>query len=260
MFVDYFKLEKREHIGIITFDRPPVNAINLQCQHEIRSLVEMINSDSNIYAVIFQAGVAARGFCAGIDIKENQDNTIEGNEAKQAENLKTIAALQNLEVPLITATRGFVLGFGVAILACSDIIICADDTVVGVPEARLGHVGATATISSLVPARVARYLSFTGNSIGAEDLVRYGSALKAVPREQLLDEAIAVANDIVRNYTKTIRFLKKVYNKYQDYQIPERSFTERAYAVRLLADPNREECVKAFWEKRPPKFESNPCD
>ena len=134
-----------------------------------------------------------RGFCAGVDIKEIQ---AEGDEALIGANrgcFAAFAAVYECEVPVIAAVHGFCLGGGVGIAGNADIVVASEDATFGLPEVDRGALGAATHLSRLVPQHRMRSMVYTAEPATAAELHHYGSVLRVVPRDQLVDAAYEVA-------------------------------------------------------------------
>src|SRR5271154_4776942 len=186
----------QEHDGIaeVVIDHPPVNALDVAGWFELAdALIAVGRVPTNRVAVVRAEG---RGFCAGVDIKEIQ---AKGDEALVGVNrgcAAAFAAVYECEVPVIAAVHGFCLGGGVGIVGNADIVVASEDATFGLPEVDRGALGAATHLSRLVPQHRMRSMVYTAQPATAAELHHYGSVLKVVPREQLVEAAYEVATSI----------------------------------------------------------------
>src|SRR3984957_2593443 len=201
-----------EHSGIaeVVIDHPPVNALDVAGWFQLADAVTAAGRVPDNRVVIVRA--EGRGFCAGVDIKETQSL---GDQALIGANrgcFAAFAAVYECEVPVITAVHGFCLGGGIGIVGNSDIVVASDDATFGLPEVDRGALGAATHLSRLVPQHRMRSMVYTAKPASAAELHGYGSILRVVPRQQLVEAAMAVARDIAAKSGVVIRAAKQSLN------------------------------------------------
>ena len=198
-------------IRVVTMEHPPVNALTVQGWFDVAAALDEASADMATKVVVLRA--EGRGFNAGVDIKEMQHTS--GFEALLGANRGCYAAFKAVyecAVPVVAAVNGFCVGGGVGLVGNADCIVASDDAYFGVPEVNQGALGAATHMARLVPPHMLRTLYFTARTIKAVDLVQFGSVLEVVPREQLLDAALAVAGEIAQKDTRVIRAAKEALN------------------------------------------------
>ena len=153
--MDYVTLQVREdHIGIVTFSRPPINAVDLQSNIELAVTFEEINQRDDIWCVILRA--EGKGFMSGSDVDAFSgfnDQLLQENEDAD---VRSILAVYNCRVPVICQVQGYVMGHGTTLAAASDLIVAADDTYFSLPEVTICVVGGTDAIRQLVSEKYLR--------------------------------------------------------------------------------------------------------
>ena len=170
-----------------------------------------------------------RGFNAGVDIKEMQHTA--GFDALLGANRGCYAAFKAVyecPVPVIAAVNGFCLGGGVGLVGNADCIVASDDAYFGVPEVNQGALGAATHLARLVPQHMMRTLYFTGRTIKAADLHRFGSVLEVVPRGRLDDAALTVAAEIAAKDARVIRAAKAALNGIDPIDVNRATGSSRA--------------------------------
>lgn len=191
--------KRKENIGIITLNRPHrLNAINGDLLKDFIEQLQAVKEDKMAGAVILTG--AGRAFCAGEDLKETSGGKSFETWIEEADRLQEIQrVILKLGKPLIAAVSGHAVGGGCEFAMSCDIRIAAHDAKFGFPETGVGLTVTTAgtkLLSQLVGLGKAKELIFTGEFIDADEAFRIGLVNKVVPRESLLDEAMAIARKI----------------------------------------------------------------
>ena len=152
-------------------------------------------------------------FNAGVDIKEMQRT--EGFGALVGANRGCYAAFKAVyecEVPVIAAVHGYCLGGGIGLVGNADIIVASDDATFSLPEVDRGALGAATHLARLVPQHKMRSMVYTCTPATAHELNAWGSVLQVVPRAELRDAALAVAQAIADKPPAVIRAAKASLN------------------------------------------------
>jgi enoyl-CoA hydratase len=202
---------KEEDIATIRLSRPQVlNAMNKQMWLELQEALEIVKNDPAIKALIFTG--EGRAFSTGADLKESKDRTIEAYRDYLTELQEASRKIIRFEKATIAAINGYALGSGYELALACDIRIAAEDARIGSPEAQVSSSitgGALRLVQDLIGPAKARELLFTGEYITGRQAAHIGLVNKAVPLEQLLDEARAMARKIAANAAFSIKMIKK---------------------------------------------------
>lgn len=199
-------------IAEVVIDVPPVNALNVAGWFELARVLRALGEDERVRVVVLRAD--GRGFCAGVDIKELQNDPdrsaiIGVNRGCHA----AFKAVYECAVPVIAAVHGFCLGGGIGLAGNADVIVASRDATFGLPEVDRGALGAATHLARLVPQHKMRAMVYTAATATAEELHAYGSVLEVVEeREQLRDAALKVATEIASRHTTIIRRAKESLN------------------------------------------------
>src|SRR5271170_4126580 len=240
----------QEHPGIaeVVIDHPPVNALDVAGWFALAEALLAAGRVEDNRVVVLRA--EGRGFCAGVDIKEIQAR---GNDALVGVNrgcAAAFSAVYDCEVPVIAAVHGFCLGGGIGLVGNADIVVASDDATFGLPEVDRGALGAATHLSRLVPQHRMRSMVYTAKPASAAELHGYGSVLRVIPSDELVDAAYEVAADIATKSPTIIRRAKESLNGIDPVDVRrsyrfEQGFTYELH-VRGVADEQR----AAFVEKR----------
>jgi len=249
-------VEKRDMVGIIKMNRPDsLNALNIATLGEIRDAVISLNTEDDVKVLIFTG--EGKAFIAGADIKQMKD--MNEDEAREFCNLgqKIFDIIENLDKPVIAAVNGFALGGGCELAMACDIRIASEHAKFGQPELNLGIIpgfGGTQRLSRLVGKGIAKELIFTADMIDAQTALRIGLANKVVAPENLLDEALAMAQKIASKGPAAIMIAKSVINRGMEVDLPKGLSIERDGFVQCIASGEAKEGMEAFVEKRKPNW------
>lgn len=248
-------LEARPHIAILTIDNPPVNALHPDVAAEIARRVAEIGELPDIRAVVLTG--AGRHFMAGGDI-----SFFRGLDARSAE--KYVLGVQKMQddlallpQPVIAALNGSTLGGGCELAMACDIRMAAEHVKLGQPEVTLGLIpgaGGTQALPRLVPQGIAKRMLFTGELISADEALRIGLVDEVVPSGQVLDRAIALAEEIARNAPRAVTAAKRAVHLGMQMSELDANRVEAALFASLAETQDLSEGVSAFFEKRPPQF------
>jgi len=246
--------EKRGHIRIMTLNRPEVmNAVNLEMLRLQDQYLQEFIADDDAWVLIYTG--SGRAFSTGLDLKAIKEIFA----MRPAPRTLTSPDAPEVWKPIIAAINGYAVGLGCELALACDIRIAADDARIGLPEVKRALVpgaGGCQRLSRLVPLGNALMMLFTGDWIDAQEAYRIGLVQKVVPRDQLLDESIQLAERICENAPGAVRTVKET--TYRGLEVPLRG----ALAQNRLFDlRNRQtsaediaEGIKAFAEKRKPIY------
>lgn len=253
-------LEKEGHLAIVTINRPKaLNALNSQTLKDLDVVIDDLEKDNNIYAVIL-TGAGEKSFVAGADISEMKDlNEAQGQEFGALGN-KVFLRLENLNKPVIAAIQGFALGGGCEISMACDIRIASEKAIFGQPEVGLGITpgfGGTQRLARIVGLGKAKEIIYTASNIKADEAYRIGLVNKVVPLEDLMDEAKKMASKIIANAPVAVKLSKDAINRGTQVAIDEAVAIEAEDFGKCFATEDQTEGMTAFLERRKEKHFNN---
>jgi enoyl-CoA hydratase len=234
----------RPGVTQVTLDFPPVNAPPVQGWFDLAAAVREAGEDPSTHVVILRA--EGRGFCAGVDIKEIQrtghDALIGANRGCAA----AFAAVYDCAVPVVAAVQGFCLGGGVGLVGNSDVVVAAEDAYFGLPEVDRGALGAATHLARLVPQHLMRTLYYTARNIDAHQLRHHGSVYDVVPRVNLDQAALTLAEEIAAKDTRVIRCAKEAINGIDPQHVHRSYRYEQGFTFELNLTGASDEARDAF--------------
>jgi Enoyl-CoA hydratase/carnithine racemase len=250
--MDFVTLEVQDSIGIVTINRPPVNATNTQLYQEIDTMFKSINGMDTVNAVILRSG--GKHFMAGNELNElgqlNRSSILDYRDMVK----NSMGAVYGCRVPVIGVVNGAALGAGLGFAACCDIIIASEDAFFGLPEVKIGFISASGFLSLLVPSKVVRYMALTGRSIDAQTMMKYGAVHKVVPSEKLMEAAMEVVDELLANSPLIQQYFKRALLTNANARLADQSDVEWGLSSDLLKSEDYSEAKAAFIQHRQPVY------
>ena len=252
-------VETFKRTGIVKINRPEVlNAVNVETILEIETAMHEFNDNPDILVVIITG--EGKSFVAGSDIsKLAKMDTLQAREYSQI-GQRVLSFIENMEKPVIAAVNGYALGSGCELAMACDIRIASEKAKFGQPEVKLGiipgHAG-TQRLARLVGVGKAKELIFTGDIIDAQEALRIGLVNKVVEPESLLEEVKDLANKIIAVGPTAVKLAKTVLNRGIDTNFTTASSYETEAFSLIFSTAEAKEGMKAFLEKRKPKWKNN---
>ena len=218
--LDFIKVEiVEEGIAVVTLNRPPVNAFNLQMYRELHKAFQFTDDPENkVRCVIVNA--VGKMFSPGNDVNDFADDS-----TYQVANY-------------------------------SDVVVATEKARFGITELNVGIIGGAAEASYCLPPKVVSYMSLTGRMMSAADMEKYAFVHKIVPEEELMNEALDIARAIANHPPIGLRYSKDVLLKIFEPDVLAEKVeyaAEKNRAHKKTAD--FKEAVNAFLEKRKPNFQ-----
>lgn len=255
-------LEKREgNIATVLLNRPErMNALNKDLVLALNEVLVRVEADREIDVVVL-AG-AGRAFCAGGDLqvigKGRQENNITELQPILRSGMQAVLRIRTLRQPVIAAVHGAAAGAGMNIALAADIRIASEDAMFGQNFAKVGlypDYGGTYFLPQLVGPAKAAELFYTGEMINAAEALRLGLVNRVVPLAQLENEVRALAQKIAKGPTVAIRAVKRSLFGDEKEQLTKKLEQEVEQQMKCFASEDCAEGIRAFFEKRPPKFQ-----
>jgi enoyl-CoA hydratase len=251
-------VERDGAVGVVTLNRPQaLNALSVPLMKEVAAAFEALEADDRIRVIVL-AG-SPRAFAAGADINEMKDLANSGAaQAALAEHLARWDAVGRCRKPTIAAVSGFALGGGCELAMACDLIVASETAVFGQPEILIGVIpgaGGTQRLTKAVGKSLAMDMVLTGRRLTAREALAAGLVARVVAPEVLLDEAKKTAREIAKAAPLAARAAKAAANAAVDRQLDAGLTREREAFYRLFDTSDQKEGMRAFSEKRPPKFE-----
>lgn len=244
-------------ITLVFLDNPPLNIITLAMTAAIKDAFSELEEDPSTRVVIL-SGSGEKAFCAGADIKEFsavRDDVI--NKKLKKEN-EAFSEIENLSKPVIAAMDGLALGGGCEMALACDLRIMAEDAKIGLPEVRLGvfpGTGGIYRLPKIIGIPNALEMMYIGETITAKEAYRIGLINHIAPSGQALTLAIEIAGKIAGRPRQALAAIKKGVRKSLEVTREEAIRYNLELSDQVFKSADCEEGIRAFFEKRSPKFE-----
>lgn len=251
MEIECFRVEVTDHVAVLTFDRPPVNAQSRRSREELIWLLDGLSDADDVRVVVLTG--AGRVFSAGADIKERAVMPTTGGEYLRHNRITREAfyAITDCRKPVIAALNGPAIGAGYALAACADIRICAESAWVQMPEIDVGLAGGAKFLTAHFPPTYARSIFYTGRKVPADELYRLGVVEQVVEDDRLLDAALDLARTIAAKSPVAVQAAKHAFNTVEELPFRDGYRFEQGVTIALAASPETRRAQAAFGRKAP---------
>lgn len=246
-------IERNGPIAVVTMNRPEaLNAFNHEQLRLIAEAFDEIAGDGSVRCVIL-TGTGDRAFAAGADIKEMKDLDGEGGLAFARLGHRATRSVEELSQPVIAAVNGFALGGGCELALAADIRLGSENAVFAQPEVSLGIPpgwGGSQRLTRLIGPGMASELILSGRRVKADEALRIGLLNSVWPSDQLMVEAMKLAESIVANSPLAVRAAKQLIRLAFNGQAVDGLESEARAFGAAFNTIDQHEGMTAFVEKR----------
>jgi enoyl-CoA hydratase/carnithine racemase len=245
-------------VATVVLDRPEVlNAMNTGMGEDLVACFRALNGDARLRAVVL-TGAGDRAFCVGGDLKERDGMTDEAWRAQHQLFEAAAYAILHCPVPVVAAVEGFAMGGGFELALLADFIVAGETAVFAVPEVTRGifpGVGGTQLLPRVVGKPLAKELIFTGRRMPAREAKEVGLVNHLVAPGEARARAEAIAAEIAKNGPIAVRQAKKAINWGAETDLETGLVLSIEAYNNCVNTADRLEGVRAFNERRPPRFQ-----
>ena len=248
--------EIKNSVGIITLNRPDkLNSFNREMALLMQEKLD--ECKSNEVRCVYITG-AGKGFSAGQDLSEVVDTNGPGMARILSEHYNPIIErIRRLEKPVVAAINGVAAGAGANIALVCDIVVAAASASFIQAFSKIGLIpdsSGTFVLPRLIGWQKASALMMLGEKVPAEEAERIGMIYKVFPDETFTENSMSIASYLSQMPTKGLAFTKQLLGHSSRSSLEEQLQDEDIYQQRAAGTKDFEEGVKAFLEKRIPKF------
>ena len=246
----------KDHIATLAMNRPPVNAIDHPMIDAIHAALRRADQDPEVRAVILTSAIPGM-FCGGMDLRM----VAEGDAlALRAFVYKFYMETMNIQYaltkPSIAVINGPARGAGMTLSITSDIMVAADDIDLGYPEIDIGLI--PAIHYAHLPRQISRHkafeLLFIGKPISALEAVDLGLINHAVPRAELMEKALSIAQVFAQKSPTIMALGRQSFMRANDLDYRRNVENQIETLCNVFDTADGREGLLAFLEKRPPKW------
>ncbi len=253
-------LERREqHVLVVTLNRPErSNALNTQMGLDLRDVFSTFYVDQDDVRCVILTGSGSKAFCAGGDLKYRNEMTTEAWQRQHAVFEQMTEAMLHCPIPIIAAVNGAAYGGGCELALSADFIYAARSARFAQPETKLGIMpgaGGTQNLPRACGVRRAKEIILTGEPFTAQQAHEWGIVNELSGDDALLDDTVMAARRIAANAPIAIQQAKKSINMATQVDLGTGYAFEIEAYQKMVPTEDRLEGVRAFNEKRPPRFQ-----
>ncbi|MCF8035191.1 MAG: enoyl-CoA hydratase/isomerase family protein [Desulfarculaceae bacterium] len=234
------------------------NALNRAARMEMADVLARVKADPEIRVLIL-SGAGDKAFMAGSDLKElAQYSPLDMENFMDTLAQGFYSQFERLDRPVIAMIDGLCLGGGLEFALACDLRYASDRFLLGLPEIRLRIMpagGGTQRLSRLIGVAKTKELVFTGEFIKADEALRLGIVNGVFPAEELEEQVMAVAKKIAAKSSLALKWAKKAINASQETGLRAGLDYEAMVMCLLFTSEDKQEGIKAMFEKREPKFQ-----
>jgi enoyl-CoA hydratase len=244
-------LEMSGPVARLALRRPDAgNAIDAATLDELASVCEAIESDEEVRAVLLSG--------EGDDFSRGWDETLLAGEGPPlGGRADPFGCLAELTRPVVCAVQGQVLSAGLELALACDVRVAAEGARLGLPETKLGLLplaGGGQRLARLVGRGNALQILLAAEPVEAREALRIGLVGAVAPADRLLAEAEAIASRIAERGPLAVRYAKEAVSRGLEMTLEQALRYETDLTVIIQTTEDRAEGVRAFLEKRQPKF------
>ena len=251
---EFVQLEVDAGIGTIRLNRPPMNALNVAVQEEIRAAAQEATQRSDVAAVIVYGG--EKVFAAGADVKQMSTMSYQDMVDRSAALQSSLSAVAAIPKPTVAAITGYALGGGCELALCCDFRVLGESARLGQPEILLGIIpgaGGTQRLPRLIGTARAKDLIYTGRFVDAAECLAIGLADEVVPDMDVYEAAVRRVKRYVGGPAYALRAAKEAIDRGVEVGLASGLEIERMVFTGLFATRDREIGMTSFVEKGPGK-------
>lgn len=247
-------------IATITLNRPgSLNAMNKALVDELTLCLSLVNKDMTVNVVILTGN--GKAFCAGGDLTyiETLSNVVEARQFI-AQVGDFVAAIMNMDKPVIAMVNGVAAGAGFNLALACDIVFCARSARFAQSFIKVGLVpdcGGMYLLPRIVGLHKAKELMFTADLIDASAAHSLGLVNRVIEDEQLFAVTQEFARKLANSAPLALRLIKKTLNRHDTVPLENLLEHEADMQTYCLQTNDHKEGVRAFKEKRNPQFKGN---
>lgn len=248
------EIETDGAVATVTMNRPDKrNAMSDAFLAELGAV--FANPPKGVRAIVLTG--AGDHFCAGLDLAEHVERDVsEGVEHSRGWH-RILDTIQFGGLPVVSALKGAVIGGGLEIAAATHVRVAEPSTIFQLPEGRRGIFvggGATVRVGRIIGPDRLTEMMLTGRTYNAEEGLRLGLAHHAAEEGEGLTRARELATTIADNAPLSNYLMIQAIPRIGDMSRADGLFTESLSAALAQATPEAAEGLRAFLEKRPPRF------
>ncbi|HEY3124605.1 MAG TPA: enoyl-CoA hydratase-related protein [Thermoanaerobaculia bacterium] len=252
------RVETHEGICTLTVDRPEkLNTLNAAVLEALDARLADAQNEPDLRCLVI-TGAGEKAFIAGADINELARLTPLGGRDQARRGQAVLDRLENLPIPSIAAINGFAYGGGLELALACTMRVASENAKMGLPETSLGILpgyGGTQRLARLLgKAKAAELILTAEKGLTAAEAGRLGLVNRVVAPGQALAAAMDLALAVAKNGPIACRYALEAIRRGIEMPLPEALSYEATLFGLCASTEDMKEGMKAFLEKRPPRF------
>jgi enoyl-CoA hydratase/carnithine racemase len=238
-------------VAVVTFSRPPVNAVSLAVYQDIGRFADFVAGDERVRVIVVTAPDDARAWCGGADLNEFKGMTAAKRKERYALINQLLPRFHRIDRPMIAAIRAATVGVGVMLAGMCDLRVVSEDARFSCPEVDYGLVGGSAGLFATLrmPEAKVREMLYTGRAFSARELESTGFFNYVVPSAAVLPIALDLARQIARKSMPTLRARKLASLTWEGSEWMDAYLEAQEISSTLVEQPESEAAVLAALDK-----------
>ncbi|HTQ64484.1 MAG TPA: enoyl-CoA hydratase-related protein [Puia sp.] len=250
-------LEIKNEVASLSFNRPDkLNAFNREMALELQKKLDACENDTTIRCIYLTG--KGKGFSAGQDLSEVTGDNIPGFDKILSEQYNPIITrIRKIEKPVVAAVNGVAAGAGANIALCCDVVVAAQSASFIQAFSKIGLIpdsGGTYFLPRLIGWQKASALMMLADKISSEEALQLGMIYKVFPDEYFAESSKKIAETLAQMPTRGLGFIKQALNSSFTNSLEDQLSAEQKWQQKAGKTYDFNEGVKAFLEKRAPRF------
>lgn len=256
---DALIVERKGRVVTLTNNDAPYNRMTLEYMDELEGAVNELARDDSVGAIVLR-GAGEDHFSVGMNLKQAPEGVkrMGSFEAVLDQRLRVIETVENMDKPVIATLYGYCLGGGLELpLGCHFRLAAAEGAKIGLPELDLGMVpawGGTARLTRCVGRDAALDMILRAKKISGPEALRIGLVQEVWPNGELQARAQALAQELAAQPSAAVAAVLACVVGAGEKSLREGIAEERRAVQATMGTPDANEGMRAFLEKRPPRF------
>lgn len=253
----WVRVERKGPVVWVLLDRPEaLNSLNSELLVQLETTFATLEHEPGIRAVVLAGSSPV--FAAGADIAEMEKKTLAEGIEFGFLGQRVAERVERFPAPVIALVEGYALGGGLELALSADFVLAAEGAQLGLPEVTVGihpGMGGATRLTRLIGRARTKYLTYTGVPVSAEEAFRLGFVVRVLPAGTAREETQALAEMIASRAPLGVRWVKQVIDRGMDASLASALHLEGESAGHTFATSDRTEGMRAFLERRKPRFE-----
>jgi enoyl-CoA hydratase/carnithine racemase len=249
------ELQREEAVAIVRLNRPERrNALSPTVLEELAQAIGDLDAEEGVRCIVITG--TDEVFAAGADIKAMVERSFQ--EVLEASTMPFWQRVADCRTPLVAGVSGFALGGGCELALLCDMIVASETAEFGQPEITLGIIpggGGTQRLARVIGKQRTMELVLTGRRIAATEALRLGFVNMVASKRTWFQETVDLAQVIARRPPLAVKLAKQAVLAADEMPLTAGLAHERRLYELAMATEDRVEGMRAFLEKRRPKFE-----